>query len=118
MKRNQIKNLLISLLTTSLVLSPKIANAAINYKVNGGSSITTLSAFLDRFINVFLLEFMGIALFISLIIGGFMYLTAGDNVQKAETAKKTIKYALIGIILAALCYSLIVIAINTINKVF
>lgn len=86
--------------------------------VTGGSSLTTLNSFLNRFINVFLVEFMGIGLFISLIIGGFTYLTAGDNAQKVETGKRIIKYALIGVVLTVLAFSLFAIAINIINDIF
>jgi hypothetical protein len=50
------------------------------------------------------LEFAGIVLFIMLIVGGFNYITAGGNPQQAEAAKKTITYAIFGIVLLAMSF--------------
>lgn len=41
----------------------------------------------------------GIAVFIMLIIGGFRYLTAGGDSKSAESARKTITYAIFGLVL-------------------
>ena len=48
------------------------------------------------------LELSGIVLFIMLIIGGFGYLTSGGNPKAAEGAKKTITYAIIGLVFIVL----------------
>lgn len=45
------------------------------------------------------LSLAGIAVFIMLLIGGFRYLTAGDNPKQAEQASKTFTFAVIGLIL-------------------
>jgi len=41
----------------------------------------------------------GIAVFIMLIIGGFRYLTSGGDPKAAESARKTITYAIFGLAL-------------------
>lgn len=41
----------------------------------------------------------GIAVFIMLIIGGFKYLTSGGDPKAAESARKTITYAILGLVL-------------------
>ena len=41
----------------------------------------------------------GIAVFMMLIAGGFKYLTAGGDPKKAESAQKTITYAIFGLVL-------------------
>ncbi len=43
---------------------------------------------------------IGLAGFIMLIIGGFRYLTSGGNSKGAETAKNTITFAVIGLVVA------------------
>ena len=46
----------------------------------------------------------GIVLFVTLVMGGFSYLTAGGDPKKLEGAKGTITYAIYGIIFVALAY--------------
>jgi len=50
------------------------------------------------------LELAGIVLFIMLIVGGFNYITSGGNPQQAEAAKKTITFAIFGIILLVMSF--------------
>jgi len=49
----------------------------------------------------------GVVLFVMIIIGGFLYLTAGGNPQQAESARKTITSAIIGIVILAMAYLII-----------
>lgn len=46
-----------------------------------------------------LLALGGIVLFVMLLLGGFKYLTAGGDPKKAEEAKKTLTYAIGGLVL-------------------
>ncbi len=46
----------------------------------------------------------GIVLFVMLIAGGFQYITAGGDPKGIEQAKKTLTYAIGGIILVALSF--------------
>ncbi len=48
--------------------------------------------------------FAGIAFFVMFLVGGFQYLTAGGNPQQAEGAKKTLTYAILGLVFIALAY--------------
>ena len=50
----------------------------------------------------------GIILFIMLILGGFKYLTSAGNPENAAAAQKTITYAIIGIVIVALAYLILV----------
>jgi len=50
------------------------------------------------------LGFGGIVLFIMFVVGGFQYLTSGGNPQAAEGARKTLTYAILGLVLVALSY--------------
>jgi hypothetical protein len=56
----------------------------------------------------------GIILFIMLLIGGLKYLTSGSSPDKVETAKKTITYAILGIVLLAMAFLILrIIAVFT-----
>mgnify|MGYP001588610669 CR=1 FL=1 len=45
------------------------------------------------------LTLAGIVLFIMLVVGGFKYLTAGDNADSAQAARQTLTYGFFGFII-------------------
>jgi uncharacterized membrane protein (DUF373 family) len=49
----------------------------------------------------------GVALFIMLLIGGFKYLTSSGDPKKTESARSTIFWALIGIVVMVSSYAII-----------
>lgn len=71
-----------------------------------GDKIVTLKWFESLFGNVVgvALGFGGIILFVLLLIGGLKYITAGGDPKGIEGAKKTITFAVLGIILLALAF--------------
>jgi len=91
-----------------------LINPTQNVHVVGG--VATIKGFEWIFTNVVVsvLGLAGIALFIMLLIGGFKYLTSAGNPENAASAQKTITYAIIGIVLIALAY-LILVIIQTIT---
>lgn len=56
----------------------------------------------------------GIALFVMLLVGGFKYITAGDDPKAIDAAKKTLTYAIGGLVLILVSY-LILLLIQTIT---
>jgi hypothetical protein len=50
------------------------------------------------------LGFAGIVLFIMLLSGGFRYITAGGDPKSVEDAKKTLTYAIAGMVFIALAF--------------
>ena len=50
----------------------------------------------------------GIALFIMLIVGGFKYITSGGDPKRVEAARNTLTFAIIGLVLIALAYLILV----------
>lgn len=51
-----------------------------------------------------LLGFAAIGFFVMLLVGGFKYLTSGGNPQAVESAKNTLTFAFLGIVLMASSY--------------
>lgn len=76
-------------------------------EINGVVYIESLE---DIFQNILgaVLGLAGILLFIVLLIGGVQLMTAGGNPQQLESAKKTLTYAIAGLILVALSYMVLV----------
>jgi len=53
-----------------------------------------------------------IALFVMFIIGGFKLITAGSDPKAAESAKKTVTSAVLGVVLLALAYLILTLIAN------
>ncbi len=47
---------------------------------------------------------IGLASFVMIIVGAFLYLTSGGNTKGTEAAKQTITYAIIGILVSLMAY--------------
>jgi len=67
----------------------------------GGEGDPTVESTLSVVINV-LSVLVGIAAVIMIIWGGFRYVTAGGDASKTTSARQTITYAIIGLIIVAL----------------
>ncbi len=64
-----------------------------------------------KIINIMLQVSFGIAL-IFVIIGGYMYITAAGNEEQAGKGRKTIVYAVIGIVIITMSYTIVRIVQN------
>lgn len=66
-----------------------------------GGEVATIQCLECIILQVFhiAVRLAGIAVFIMLIIGGFRYLTSGGDPKGAESARKTITYAIFGLVL-------------------
>lgn len=65
--------------------------------VDGVPTIKGLEAVFENTISV-VLGLAGIVFFIMLVVGGFKYITAGGEPKQVESARKTLTYAVLGII--------------------
>lgn len=112
--RNKIKKVFASL--GSLFL-PFLASAQ-GFPIPGGGPVdeSTASGLIIRVIQI-LLAVAGLIAVIFLIVGGFRYITAGGNEETAESAKKTIVNAIIGVVVIILAFVIVrVIANALINQ--
>jgi heme/copper-type cytochrome/quinol oxidase subunit 2 len=64
-----------------------------------------------KVINIMLQVAFGIAL-IFVIVGGYMYITAAGNEEQAGKGRKTITYALIGIVIIVMSYTIVLVVKN------
>lgn len=70
-------------------------------KLGDVATIQGLECVFERVVGS-VLFIAGIALFILIVWGGFSYMTAGGDAQKAEGAKKILTYAIGGLVLLVL----------------
>jgi hypothetical protein len=71
--------------------------------VDGAATLEGLEGIFESIVTV-VLGFGGVVLFIMLIMGGFRFITAGGDPKAIEGAKKTLTYAIGGIVLIALSF--------------
>ena len=67
----------------------------------GGGSAENLNNVLRAIVNI-LSAIVGVAAVIMIMIGGFRYITSGGDANAVSGAKKTVIYALVGLVLVAL----------------
>lgn len=82
----------------------------------GVANETPQSLIRDIIIRV-LLPIAGIIAVLFIIIGGFQYITSGANQELAETGKKTLRNAIIGLIVIILSYVMVSVIFNTLLNV-
>jgi hypothetical protein len=73
-------------------------------EATGGES--SLRAIIVKVINYFL-GFLGLIAVIMIIYGGFTYMTAAGKQEAVDSAKKTILYAIVGIVIILLSFAIV-----------
>lgn len=76
----------------------------------------SLETIITSLIRLFLL-FAGFIAFFYALYGGFSYLTAGADSEKADTGRKMITNAIIGLVVIFLSYAIVTFAIRALNNV-
>lgn len=102
-------NLISVLVVVMMVALPLVAGAQFRQPTAAGEPIPNVSdatTIITRVIQV-LLAIAGLVAVIFLIVGGFRYITAGGNEETAESAKKTILNAIIGIVVIILAFVIV-----------
>lgn len=118
------KNTLINIAKFSLIIAAAVSvnllastasGAEMNFttgvqSAHGQGVPTTLfgndTGIISQIINV-MLFLVGIVSVIMVIIGGFKYVLSGGDSSKVTSAKNTVLYAIIGLIIAILAYAII-----------
>lgn len=89
--------------------SMKFANTVLAADIDNVGGVATIQGFEGLFENVIdaVLGLAGIVLFIMLIVGGFKYITSAGDPKAAAAARATLTHALLGIVLVASAYVII-----------
>jgi len=71
--------------------------------IENEGGVATLRGFEGVFESIITvaLELAAIALFLMLVVGGFKYITSGGDPKSVESAKNTLTYAILGMVLLA-----------------
>jgi hypothetical protein len=97
-----------------VLVAPLVAGAQFSVPNATGTNLpneATASSIVLRIIQI-LLGVAGLVAVIFLIIGGFRYILAGGNEESAESAKKTITNAIIGIVIVILAFVIVRVIAN------
>lgn len=81
----------------------------------GGSNATPLPTVIKNIVNV-LLYFIGVLSVIMIIYGGFRYVTSAGDTSAVASAKNTILYAVVGVVVAGLAYAIVNFAISAFQE--
>ncbi len=84
-----------------LALIPSITFADISGNLTQNTTSSSLKSFLVIIQN-WLLSIVGGLAILFIIYGGFIYITSAGNQQRVELAKKTLTYAILGLVLVVL----------------
>lgn len=74
----------------------------------------TFPKLIGFFING-LLGLVGVISILFIIIGGFRYITSGGNEEAAESGKKILTNAIIGLVVVILSYVIVVVVVNALQ---
>lgn len=105
----KLANIITIIAVFTIALTPLLAGAQFQVPDAGSTGVPnqgSASAIIMRIIEI-LLSIAGLLAVIFLIVGGFRYITAGGNEETAETAKKTIINAIIGIVVVILSFVIV-----------
>ena len=72
-------------------------------KFSGVATIKGFEAIVENLVSV-ALGIAAIVLFLMLLSGGFKYMTAGGDPKAVESARKTLTYAIAGVVLIAVAF--------------
>ena len=108
---NKIKQAFYGATVTALATTPLVAGAALSLPSSNGFNVnkatnadtgltnTTVYNLISVFMN-WLLGIIGVLAVIAFVISGIQYLTSAGDEKMAETAKRNMTYAIIGLVVA------------------
>jgi hypothetical protein len=81
--------------------------------ISGAS--TSATSFIAKVINI-LSVIIGAIAVVMIIIGGFRYVTSGGNAESTKSARQTIVYAIVGLIIVALAQIIVHFVLNSVSS--
>ena len=107
------RNKVLSIFAVAFALSANVASA----KWESPSQPTGVPSNFDSAVlnaTNWILGFVGMIAVLMIIWGGVVYLTSAGDEDKARTGKKTLTYAIIGLVVAGIAYALVDVVVSTI----
>ncbi len=93
--------------TTALSLfADTVEQAQSGVNAIGGGDAPKLTEFIKSIVNI-LLYLVGVIAVIMIIIGGIKYVTSNGDSSAVTSAKNTIMYAIIGVVVAILAFAIV-----------
>lgn len=80
----------------------------------GDDTAPTLTDYVQLIINA-LLFIIGAVAVIMIIVGGIRYVTSGGDANAATSARNTIMYAVVGLLIAAIAYAIVNFVVSILN---
>ena len=120
-KINNMKKYLYSLIAFCIVVMPQIVNAQIDLPsssdtgglpAGGGGNV--ILPIIEKVVK-FVVELIGSIAVLMIVVAGIMYITSGGDSTRTETAKKILTYAIVGLIIAILAYTIVIIVGETLG---
>ena len=114
----KIANVLTVFVLLAMMALPFVAGAQFRTPDPGSTGVpgdTTITQLLMRIIQI-LLAIAGLIAVVFLIVGGFRYITAGGNEESAESGKKTIINAIIGVVVIILSFVIVRVISNALIR--
>lgn len=74
-----------------------------------------LQGIIEKAVGVFLL-FGGLAIFGMFLYSGYLFITSQGNAEKITTARNVITYAIVGVVIVALSYAIMIYLFQGIKK--
>jgi hypothetical protein len=103
-------------------IQDSVCGAANSLQVNDAGNCTATSTgtdkingFITTIVNVFSI-IVGVVAVIMIIVGGFRYITSGGDSNNISSAKNTIIYAIIGLIIVALAQFIVQFVLNKVTQ--
>ena len=98
---------------------PAIASAAVTIEDVGGSLGLGSADLKQTILNIitFVLGLLGLIAVVMILYGGFIWLTAGGNEDKVDSAKKIISAAAIGLVVILIAWAIVTFVIGTTRNV-
>jgi hypothetical protein len=106
----------VSLLTAKVALAVELKNPDGNFFVGSLGGDGGFQGIVMFAITKIMLPFSGIVAVLFIIIGGYQYMTSGMNEEMAESGKKTLQNAIIGLVIVILSYLIVSVVVNTLFK--
>jgi hypothetical protein len=107
---------IVSLLMAKVAFAVELKNPSSDFFVGSLGGDGGFGSIILFMITKILLPLTGIVSVFFIILGGYQYMASGANEEMAESGKKTLQNAIIGLVIVILSYVIVNVVINALAK--